>query len=147
MIKPDQIVKGDGDQTFTAMDGTSIDELEFAGYCAFKLSQFYPGHPFCVETHRANDGTIDIRIRHWALSKFGAYCYYIDPKDVTSPTTLHKLLMMGGGEILDRLGLPRNKPWDGHVPAMIDDVDVRFLRDQEPAPQPQLILPPGVTLQ
>lgn len=145
-MKRDQTVNLDGDLSLTAMDGTSVDELEFAGYCCFKLSQFYPGHPFCVETHRDQAGEIDIRIRHWGLSKFGAYCYYISPKDITSPTSLHKHLMLGGGEILDRLGLPRNKPWDGQVPVVIDDVDKRFTR---PDAQPEyrgIELPPGVVL-
>lgn len=137
-MKQNQIVKGDGDQVFAAMDGDNIAELEFAGYCAFKLSQFYPGHPFCVETHRDQYGEFDLRIRHWALSKFGSYCYFISPKDMISPTSLHRLLMIGGGEILDRMGLPRNKPWDGHVPDMIDDVDKKWNREPE---HKSLILP------
>lgn len=125
-MKQDQIIQQDGDLSITAMDGDNVQELEFAGYCAYFLSQCYPGHPFCVESHQG-----DIRIRHWALSKFGSYCYYIDPSDMVSPTALHKLLKRGGGEILDRLGLPRDKPWTGEVPKMIDDVDIKWLRDIE----------------
>jgi hypothetical protein len=145
-MRKDQIISADGDQTFTAMDGDVVAELEFAGYCAWFLTQCYPGHPWPVECHQSQDGSIDIRIRHWALAKFGSYCYYIDPKDITSPTTLHRLLKMGGGEILDRLGLPRNKPWDGQVPVMIDDVDIRFLKQDAVPESTGIYLPPG-TLQ
>jgi hypothetical protein len=137
-MKQDQIKQQDGDLSLTAMDGDVLAELEFAGYCAYYLSQCYPGHPWPVECHQTPDGKIDVRIRHWALAKFGSYCYYIDPNDIISPTALHKHLMMGGGEILDRLGLARNKPWDGQVPDHIDDVDAKW--NQEKKPQ-QLVLP------
>lgn len=124
-MKPDEILVGDGGNSLIAMDGDKLPELEFAGYCAWFLTQCYPGHPWPVECQMTPDG-MDIRIRHWALAPFGPYCYHIPPQHVHSPTTLHHHLKMGGGEILDRLGLSRVGGWDGQVPVSIDDVDERF---------------------
>jgi hypothetical protein len=127
-MKQDQIIY-QGDTSYTAMDGMNQAELELAGYVCHLLTQMYPGHPWPVEVHIGLDGIPSIRIRHWAMSAFGPYCYHIDGKDIISPTSLHSLVLTGGGEILERLGLPRVGGWDGTLPETVEDTDARFYRE------------------
>lgn len=124
-MKADEIIVGENGNHLIAMDGDSVPELEFAGYCAMYLTKCYPGHPWPVEAHITPDG-MDIRIRHWAMAKFGPYCYHIAPQDANTYESLHKSLMIGGGEILDRLGFPRVGDWDGSIPETLEDTDQRF---------------------
>jgi hypothetical protein len=126
-MKQDQIIY-QGDTSFTAMDGMHPAELQLAGDICHMLTQMYPGHPWPVEVHIGLDGVPSIRIRHWALTQFGAYCYHIDGKDIISPTSLYQLVLTAGGEILERLGLPRVGGWDGTIPRSVEETDPRFDR-------------------
>jgi hypothetical protein len=120
-----ELSQGD-DSFYMKMDGIEDAEHDLAGYCCSQLSRMYPGHPWPVEVHIGNDGVPNITIRHWALAQFGPYGYFINGRDIISPTSLHKLLLQGGGEILERLGFPRVGGWDGTIPEGVEETDPRF---------------------
>jgi hypothetical protein len=121
MKQNEQLVVGGDNTVMSAGNQGKLVELEFAGYCAFYLSKIYPGHWWPVECHESEQG-MDVRIRHLAMQNFPNYCYYIAPQDNISPTSLHQLLMIGGGELLERLGLQRNRAWDGTVATHMADI-------------------------
>lgn len=104
-------------------DWDGVQDMERAKDVTDMLCKTYPGHPWIVN---AQDGSVWISML--TSQPFGQYCYFINQKDVTSPTTLREHTIRGGGEFLERLGLPRHGKWDGEKPMQLEGADKRFFR-------------------
>lgn len=111
------------DHELIVADWDGTQDMDRSKDVADMLCKEYPGHPWIVN---AQDGSVWISLL--TSQPFGQYCYFINQKDVTSPTTLRELTIRGGGEFLERLGLPRHGKWDGSPPKHLEGADMRFFR-------------------
>lgn len=113
------------DHDIIVSDWDGVQDMDRAKDVGDMLSKFYPGHPWVVN---CQDGSVWISLLY--STTFGQYSYFINQKDVTSPTTLRELSMKGGGEFLERLGMPRHGKWDGSLPNHLEGADPRFFRGE-----------------
>lgn len=104
-------------------DHDGIQDMARAKECAEVLMKTYPGHPWIVN---AQDDSVWVSLMYAA--KFGSYCYYIHPRHTVTPTMLREHVIRGGGELLERLGMPRHGVWDGTIPESMEGADWRHFK-------------------
>ena len=98
----------------TSVDAESIEMEHKAKECAEILSQTYPAHIWMVGW--APGMTLVVK-NMFGDAKYG---YTIDASRVATASELKHLVKMAGGELLERLGLPRGR-WDGET--MVEQFD------------------------
>jgi hypothetical protein len=87
------------------------------------LESRYPGYLWEVSGLRGGG----LFIKCGQTAHFGTYGYYIQEKDIYSTAHLVELTVQGGGELLERAGLPRG-PWNGEIPTRLEGADPRLRR-------------------
>jgi hypothetical protein len=85
-----------------------VKDLELAKQVGELLYEFYPNWMWAVEIQ---DHGPFIRLLNAPVQGWG---YYVNPKDLLTPSTLRKNILHAGGEMLERCGCTRNaKSEDG----------------------------------
>jgi hypothetical protein len=90
-------------------DGESTQMEMLAKLAAQRLTQHYPNHVWMVGW--APGMALVIKYMG-ADSRYG---YTVDAAKAASISELEHAIVMGGGELLERLGMPRGA-WDGELP-------------------------------
>lgn len=89
-------------------------EMEFKAKCvAEELTRHYPGFPWIVGW--APGMTLVVK----TLIMEGRFGYTIDAAKSFSASDLSRAAMLAGGELLERLGMPR-RAWNGDMPTGLD---------------------------
>jgi hypothetical protein len=115
------------------MDNHSVFQVEAAGEgelldmakakeVADTLAQQYKGHLWAVSVQ----GGVLV-VKNLAISTF--YGFVIKHMDSFSATDLAKKAVWAGGELLERAGIPRDKPWDGRMAEHLEGSDPRFFQN------------------
>lgn len=102
-------------------DPTELLDMEKAKEVGDKLSEKYPGHLWAVSVQ----GGVLV-VKNLAISSF--YGFVIKHADSYSASDLAKQAMLAGGELLERAGMSRNRPWDGQMAQQLEGSDPRFFR-------------------
>jgi hypothetical protein len=103
-----------------ANDEAGAERMELIAKLAAKLlCETYPNHVWVVGWA---PGAVLV-IKNLAMD--GRYGYTVDAAGADSVTHLEKLIVRAGGELLERMGLPRDRPWDGTIPERVDGVTPR----------------------
>ncbi len=89
-----------------------------AKHVAQALTVSYPNYPWAIGWHPG--GVLCVKLM---LASDGNYGYTIDAYRLHSASDLTKQAVMAGGELLERLGMPRGA-WNGDMPTQnYDGVD------------------------
>lgn len=105
------------------VEDDGMDDLRAAAAVAVVLERHYPGYLWEVSGCRG--GGLFIKCGQTAC--FGQYGYYIQEKDIYSASHLVAMAVAGGGELLERAGLPRGR-WNGEMPNHFEGADPRHRR-------------------
>jgi hypothetical protein len=103
-------------------DANEILDMEKAKEVAETLNQKYPGHLWAVSVQ----GGVLV-VKNLAISTF--YGFIIKHHDSYSASDLARTACEAGGELLERAGMPRDKPWDGNMARKLEGSDPRFFLD------------------
>lgn len=95
----------------TSYDKETIEMEHKAKEVAMRLTQAYPRHPWAVGW--APGMTLIVKLLSSPNSNFG---YTIDCAASFSASDLAKSAVMAGGELLERLNMPRGA-WNGDMPS------------------------------
>jgi hypothetical protein len=93
----------------TGIDAESRQMEMLAKLAAQKLTEHYPNHVWMVGW--APGMTLVIKY----MGADARYGYTVDAAKAASISELEKAVVMGGGEMLERLGMKRGA-WDGELP-------------------------------
>ena len=97
----------------TSRDSGEDSQMELiAKLAAQKLAQHYPAHVWMVGWAPG----MTLVIKNMAMDS--RYGYTVDAARAHSISELERAVMMGGGELLERMGMKRGA-WDGDMPAQI----------------------------
>jgi len=97
----------------TSRDSGEDGQMELiAKLAAQKLSQHYPAHVWMVGWAPG----MTLVIKNMAMD--ARYGYTVDAARAHSISDLERAIMMGGGELLERMGMKRGA-WDGEMPAQL----------------------------
>jgi|GEM_PF-2215067 len=100
----------------TSNDGAEDPQMELiAKMAAQKLSQHYPNHIWMVGWAPG----MTLVIKNMAMD--ARYGYTVDAGRAASVSQLEHAIMMGGGELLERMGMPRGA-WDGEFAGRIEGI-------------------------
>jgi hypothetical protein len=105
------------------IEDDGLDDLTSARIVATTLETHYPGYLWEVSGLRGGG----IFVKCGQTAHFGTYGYYIQEKDVCSASDLARLAVLGGGELLERAGLPCGR-WNGEIPTRLEGADPRHRR-------------------
>ncbi|MBA0088168.1 MAG: hypothetical protein HRJ53_24550 [Acidobacteria bacterium Pan2503] len=105
------------------IEDDGLDDLTSARIVAEVLDRVYPGYIW--EVSGLPGGGLFIKCGQTAC--FGQYGFYIKEQEIYSATHLTATAIRGGGEILERAGLPRG-PWNGEMPTKLEGADPRHRR-------------------
>lgn len=104
--------------TFATLDVTEDEEntkMEMvAKMAAQKLTEHYPNHIWMVGW--APGATLVIKNM---MIDDGRYGYTVDAGKAATVSELEKAIVAGGGELLERCGVPRGA-WDGQIMTLVD---------------------------
>ena len=98
----------------TSVDGESSQMELIAKMAAQRLSEHYPNHVWMVGWAPG----MTLVIKH--MMGDARYGYTVDASRAATVTELEHAIVMGGGELLERLGMPRGK-WNGDMPTKTYD--------------------------
>jgi len=97
----------------TSRDSGEDSQMELiAKLAAQKLSQHYPAHVWMVGWAPG----MTLVIKNMAMD--ARYGYTVDAARAHSISDLERAIMMGGGELLERMGMKRGA-WDGEMPTQL----------------------------
>ena len=100
----------------TSNDGAEDPQMELiAKMAAQKLSQHYPNHIWMVGWAPG----MTLVIKNMAMD--ARYGYTVDAARAHSISELERAVMMGGGELLERMGMKRGA-WDGEFATHIEGI-------------------------
>jgi hypothetical protein len=97
-------------------------DMEKAKEVGDTLASKYPGHLWMVSVQ----GGVLV-VKNLAISTF--YGFIIKHSDSYSASDLAKKAVLAGGELLERAGIDRHKPWNGRMAETLEGSDPRFFRD------------------
>ena len=97
-------------------------DMEKAKEVGDTLAKHYSGHLWVVSVQ----GGVLV-VKNLAISSF--YGFIIKHIDSFSASDLAKKAVLAGGELLERAGIDRTKPWDGRMAEKLDGSDPRFFRN------------------
>jgi hypothetical protein len=97
-------------------------DMEKAKEVGDTLAKHYPGHLWAV----AVQGGV-LAVKNLAISSF--YGFIIKHHDSFSASDLAKKAVVAGGEMLERAGIDRTKPWDGRMAERLEGSDPRFFQN------------------
>jgi len=102
------------------VERTSIDEGEaqmelLARMAANLLTRHYPLHLWAIGW--APGGTLVLK----NMAMDGRYGYTVDVPQAATVSELEHAIVMGGGELLERMGMVRGK-WNGEFASQVDGV-------------------------
>ena len=101
----------------TSRDSGEDSQMELiAKLAAQKLSQHYPAHVWMVGWAPG----MTLVIKNMAMD--ARYGYTVDAARAHSISDLERAIMMGGGELLERMGMTRGA-WDGEMPERIEGIN------------------------
>jgi hypothetical protein len=96
-------------------------DMEKAKEVGEKLNEIYPGHLWAV----AVQGGVLV-VKNLAISSF--YGFVIKHADSHSSFDLAHQAVIAGGELLERAGIPRDRPWDGRMAQKLEGSEPRFFQ-------------------
>jgi hypothetical protein len=102
-------------------DPTELLDMEKAKEVGETLNQHYPGHLWAVSVQ----GGVLV-VKNLAISTF--YGFVIKHADAFSASDLARTAVLAGGELLERAGMSRDKPWDGRMAQELQGSDPRFFQ-------------------
>ena len=103
-------------------DEKGAQQLELIAHLAAGLlSKHYPNHLWMVGWA---PGAVLV-IKNMAMDS--RYGYTVDAGKAATSSELEKAIVMGGGELLERMGLKRGA-WDGTVPLNVEGIPSSFLQ-------------------
>lgn len=105
----------------TSVDGESQRMEAVAKLAAQLLTRHYPNHVWMIGWA---PGAVLVIKYMGADARFG---YTVDAGKAASVSELEKAVVMAGGELLERLGLPRGA-WDGELPGQEYEGAAKLLR-------------------
>ena len=98
----------------TSRDSGEDSQMELiAKLAAQKLSQHYPAHVWMVGWAPG----MTLVIKNMAMDS--RYGYTVDAGRAASISELEHAVMMGGGELLERMSMKRGA-WDGEMPTQLE---------------------------
>jgi len=98
----------------TSRDSGEDSQMELiAKLAAQKLSQHYPNHIWMIGWAPG----MTLVIKNMAMD--ARYGYTVDASRAASISELERAIMMGGGELLERMGMKRGA-WDGEMPTQLE---------------------------
>lgn len=103
-------------------DPNEVLEMEKAKEVGDTLAKHYPGHLWVVSFQ----GGVLV-VKNLAISSF--YGFVIKHHDSFSASDLAAKAVLAGGEMLERAGIDRNKPWNGRMAETLEGSDPRFFRN------------------
>lgn len=101
-------------------------DMEKAKEVGDTLAQRYPGHLWAVSVQGGA-----LVVKNLAISSF--YGFIVKHSDSYSASSLAKMAVEAGGELLERAGIPRDKPWDGQFAQKLEGSDPRFFQPLGPS--------------
>lgn len=100
------------------IDKEHVEMERLAKYTAEALTRAYPNYPWAVGWH--DGGVLCVKMMLAADSNYG---YTIDAYRLNSAGALAKMATSAGGELLERLNMPR-RAWNGDMPTQnYDGID------------------------
>jgi len=97
----------------TSRDSGEDSQMELiAKLAAQKLSQHYPNHIWMIGWAPG----MTLVIKNMAMD--ARYGYTVDAGRAASISELEHAIMLGGGELLERMGMTRGA-WDGEMPTQL----------------------------
>jgi hypothetical protein len=102
-------------------DLSELLDMEKAKEVGDELNKCYPGHLWAVSVQ----GQVLV-VKNLAISSF--YGFVIKHHDAFSASDLARMAKVAGGELLERAGIPRDKPWDGRMAQQLEGSDPRFFQ-------------------
>ena len=104
----------------TSVDGESSQMELIAKLAAKKLGESYPEHLWAVGWAPG----MTLVIKNMAMD--GRYGYTIDAARAATVSELERAIMMGGGELLERMGMRRGR-WNGEFASSVDGVPTQLV--------------------
>jgi hypothetical protein len=108
-------------QVEPAGEGELLD-MQKAQEVGDTLARHYKGHLWAVSVQ----GGVLV-VKNLAISTF--YGFIIKHADSFSATDLARQAVLAGGELLERAGMDRNKPWTGRMAEQLEGSDPRFFQN------------------
>ena len=114
----------EGTEIFVADMGSELEDMTMAKAAGEILETAYPGYLWIVSKHKC-----DITVQNGAMMKFGPYGFVQCLNKFATWSEFKAGILRGGGELLERCGLPRSaKAWDGTPPKMMEGADPKHRR-------------------